>query len=132
MGADKRIENLGSWITENGDCLTETKRRIGVAKRFLWEHKELLKHNIHMKLKKIILNTYIFFVVSYGCEPWKLNPAIIKQLNSFEIYCYKRILKIKWTDKVTNKDVLTRMEQVRPSLTKEWFKRDMEFPSHVI
>ena len=128
----KEFKYLGSWITENGDCLTEIKRRIGVAKSFFWKHKESLKHNISMKLKKMILNTYIFSVVSYGCESWTYNSAIVKQLNSSEMSCYRRILKIKWTDMVSNKDVLSRVGLVGPCLTKDLFKRKMEFAGHVL
>ena len=79
----KEFKYLGSWITEDGDCLTEIKRRIGVAKSFFWKHKELLKHNISMKLKKMILNIYIFSVVSYGCESWTFNSAIVKTIKLF-------------------------------------------------
>ena len=75
---------------------------------------------------------HIFPVVCYGCETWIFNFAIVKQLNSFEMWCYSRILKIKWTDMVTNKVVLSRMEQVGPCLTTELFKGKMECPGYVI
>ena len=127
----KEYKYLGSWITENGDCLTKIKRLIGVANSFFWKHKDLLKHNISMELNKMILNTYIS-VISYGGESWTFNAAIVKQLNSFEMWCYRRILKIKWTDMVSNKDVLSRMGLVGPCLTKELFKRKMEFAGHVL
>ena len=128
----KEFKYLGSWITENGDCLTEIKRCIGVAKSSFWKHKELLKHNISMKLKKTILNIYIFSVVSYGCQSWTFNSAIVKQVNSFEMWCYRRILKIKWTDMVSNKDVLSRVGLFEPCLTKDLLKRKMEFAGHVL
>ena len=74
----REYKYLGSSITENGDCLTEIKRRIEVAKTFFWKDKELRKHNVSMKLKEMILNTYIFSVVSYGCEAWTYNSAVDK------------------------------------------------------
>ena len=128
----KEYKYLGSWISENGDCLTEIKRRIGVAKSFFCKHKELLKHNISMELQEMILNTYIFSEISYGCESWKFNAAIVKQLNSFEMWCYRRILKIKWTEMVSNKDILSRMGLVGPCPAKELFTRKMEFEGHVL
>ena len=85
-----------------------------------------------MKLKKMILNTYIFSAVSYGCESWTFNSATVRQLNSFEVLCCGKILKIKWKDRFSNKDVLRRMGIVGPCLTKELFKRKMEFAGHVL
>ena len=67
------------------ECLAEIKRRTGIAKTLFGKQKELLKDNLFMKLKKMILNTYTLFVVSYGYEAWTYNSVIVKQLISFEM-----------------------------------------------
>ena len=85
-----------------------------------------------MKLKKMILNTYIFSVVNYGCEAWTYNSGTVKHLNSFEIWCNRRVLKIKWTDIISNRDVLSIMGLVGPCLIKQLFNRKMEFAGHVL
>ena len=91
----------------------------------------MLKHNISIKSKNVILNTYIFSVVNYGYEAWTYNCAMVRLLNSFEIWCHRRALKIRWTDMVSNKNALNRKGLIGPCLTKELFKRKMEFAGHV-
>jgi len=97
---------LGSLITENGRCELDIKSRIGMAKGTLWKHKELLRGKINLKVKKRILDCYIFPVLKYSCENWTLNNDLTQRINAFEQWCYRRSLKIKWSDKVSNEQVL--------------------------
>jgi len=83
---------LGSWITEDGKCKMDIKTRIGMAKNAFWKHKELLRGNINLQTKKRMLNCY---VARYACESWTLNDDLSRRINSFEQWCYRRMMKIK-------------------------------------
>ena len=112
---DKQLEQvkdyryLGTNISEDGRCIKEVKTRIALAKTAFWKHKELLKSNVSMSLKKKMIRSYIWSVVTYGSEAWTINKEIRNNSNAFDCWIYCRVLKIRWTDKVSNKEVLQRM-----------------------
>ena len=96
---------LGGWITENGKCDYDIKTRIGIAKDAFWKHEELLKGSINLAVKQRILHCYVFPVDKYSCESWTLSK-VSQQINAFEYWCYRKLLKIKWTDMISNEEVL--------------------------
>ena len=81
------------------------KARIGMAKGAFCKLKELLKGNVNMTTRKRLLNCYVFSVLKYGCESWTVNKNLMKRINAFEQWCYRRMLKISWKDKVPNTEV---------------------------
>ena len=122
---------MGSWITEDGRCEEEIKARIGMAKAAFWQNKEIMRRNVRFSTKKKILNCYVFSVLNYGCECWTWNKATCKKVNAFEMWCYRRMLKISWKDKVTNTEVLSRM-QTDLHFLKDMKKRKLEYGGHVM
>ena len=122
---------LGSWITDDGRCEEEVRRRIGKAKSDFWKFKEFLRSNINLNLKKRLLKTYIFSVVGYASEAWTFSKKITDKLHAFEMWCYRRLLKISWTEKVTNIEVLKRMGN-KKTLVEDLMKRKMRFAGHVM
>jgi len=127
----ERFKYLGSWITEDGRCEEEIKARIGMAKAAFWQNKEIMRRNVRFCTKKKILNCYVFSVLNYGCECWTWNKATCKKVNAFEMWCYRRMLKISWKDKVTNTEVLSRM-QTDLHFLKDMKKRKLEYGGHVM
>jgi hypothetical protein len=105
-----RYKYLGSWITENLRCEEDIRARIGMAKAAFWQNKEIMRRNIRFNTKKKILNCYVFSVLNYGCESWTWNKAMCNKVNAFEMWCYRRMLKIRYTDRVKNEEVLNRMQ----------------------
>src|SRR5437867_8453540 len=95
-----RYKYLGSWISDDANCVEEIRTRIALAKEAFWKIKELLRGNIRPRTKLKILNCYIFSVLNYGCECWTWNKTTLKKIDAFEQWCYRRILKISWKDKV--------------------------------
>ena len=89
-----KYKYLGSWIYEDGRCLVEIKCGIGQAKMAFLENKELLRSNINITVKKKIIETYIFSVFTYGSETWILTKEAKRKINAFEMWCYRRMLKI--------------------------------------
>ena len=104
-----QFKYLGSLLTEDGRCIREVKARIAMAKSAFMKYKDLMKRRINMSLKMKILNTYIFSVVNYAAETWTFTKEIVNKINSFELWCYRRILRISYVDHVSNEEVLRRM-----------------------
>ena len=69
--------------------------------------------DVNITTKKRLLNSYVFSVLKYGCERWTVNKSLMKRLHAFEHWCYRRMLKISWKDKVSNTDVLKRIKRKR-------------------
>ena len=100
---------LGSWITEDEKCDADVKTRLAMAKDAFWKHKQLMRGNINLRVKKRILQCYVFPVLKYSYESWTLNKDLLRHINAFEQWCCRRLLKIKWTDKISNEEVLLRI-----------------------
>src|SRR6478735_3722092 len=126
-----RYKYLGSWICEDARCDEEIKARIGMAKAAFWQNKELMRRNIRFKTKKKMLDCYVFSVLNYGCESWTWNKATCKKVNAFEMWCYRRILKISFVDRITNKEVLNRV-QTDLHFMKDMKRRKLEYAGHVM
>ena len=97
---------LGHLITEDGKCDDEIKRRIGIAKTtFCRMNKVLTSRMISLDTRKRIFQCYILSTLTYGAETWSISKLMCKRLKSFEIWCYRRMLRISWTCKVRNEHV---------------------------
>ena len=68
--------------------------------------RELLSSQIDIDTRKRLLKAYVWSVALYGCEAWTLGKPEMKRIEAFEMWCYRRMKKIKWIDKITNKRVL--------------------------
>ena len=128
----KKFRYLGTMISEDGKSLVEVKRRIAIAKDAFWKYGELLRNNISIKTKKKILQCYINSVFMYGCESWTITEEIRRRIEAFEMWCYRRMLKIKWTDRVTNEEVLRRAGVSEKQLFTIVCRRKLKFAGHVI
>ena len=126
-----RYKYLGSWITENARNEDEIKTRIALAKEAFWKNKEIMRRNIRPQTKMKILNSYVFSILNYGCETWTWNEAMKKKVDAFEQWCYRRMLKISWKDRVTNVEVLTRL-QTKMHFLNDMKRRKLEYAGHVL
>ena len=127
----KNYKYLGTMVTEDGRSFVEVKRRIAIAKDAFWKYEELLRNNVRMKTKKKVLTCYIYSVLMYGCESWTITKEIKRRLEAFEMWCYRRILKISWRDRVTNEEVLRRVGEKR-KLYQSISRRKLKFAGHVM
>ena len=127
-----KYKYLGSWITEDGKCELDIKTRIAMAKDVFWKHKELLRGNVNLQVKKRLLHCYVFPVLKYSCESWTMNKDLTRRINAFEQWCYRRLLKIKWMDKISNEEVLRRMNEDEMCLYRSIQKQKMAFTGHVL
>src|SRR4051812_2889142 len=126
-----RFKYLGSWITDDAKSEVDIRAKIGMAKAAFWQNKELMRRNIRFSTKIKILHCYVFSILNYGCECWTWNKAMRLKVNAFEMWCYRRILRISWKDKVTNKEVLNRV-QIELHFLKDMIKRKLKYAGHVL
>ena len=99
-----KYEYLGSTITSNGDGITEIRKRLAAATEKLGKMKTLWKGQDN-STKLRILRTCVFPTATYGCETWTTNKTITKLINAFEMKCYRRILRVSWTEHRTNQSI---------------------------
>src|SRR5688572_31254655 len=80
-----------------------------MARAAFWQNKEVMRGNIRLSTKLKILNSYVFSIASYGCESWTWNKKMRQKVDALEMWCYRKILKISFRDRIRNRDVLSRM-----------------------
>ena len=127
----KEYRYLGNLITEDGRSKKEIKTRIGMAKTAFWNHRELLRNDVNKSLKIRMLKCYVWSVFLYGCETWTLTKEYEKRIDAFDMWCARRMLKIKWTDKIRNEEVWERIGS-KYSLLEEIVARKWKYAGHVL
>ena len=105
----KSFKYLGHTMTEDGKCVTEIDCRIAQAKEAFSNRKELLTKSLKKQTKIKIVKTLVWTTLLYGSETWTLRKEDIRKLEALEMWLWRRMEKISWTDKVTNEDVLRRV-----------------------
>ena len=113
----KHLENvesfkyLGSILTNDGRCTFEIKCRIAMAKAAFNKKKALSTSTLDLELRKKLVKCYIWSIALYGAETWTLRAVDQKHLESFEMWCWRRMEKISWTEHVRNEEVLLRVKE---------------------
>ena len=94
---------LGSKITVDGDCSHEIKRHLLLGRKVMTNlHSVLKSRDITLLTKVHIIQVVIFLVVKYGCESWTIKKAERQRIDAFELWCWKRLLKVPWTARRSN------------------------------
>jgi hypothetical protein len=100
-------------ITNDARCTREIISRIAMAKATFNKKKDLFTSKLDLNLRKKLVKCYIWSVVLYGAETWTLRKAGQKYLEGFDMWCWRRMEKISWTDRVRNEEVLHRVKEER-------------------
>lgn len=128
----EKYKYLGTWITETLDQSIEVKARIEIARTaFLKIKKFLCNKSINLKLRIRMLKCYIFSTLLYDSEAWTLRKAEMDRLEAFERWCYRRMLRISWTDRVINTDLRRRIQQDEEVIN-TLKKRKLQYFGHVM
>jgi hypothetical protein len=104
----KQLENmesfkyLGSILRNDGRCNCEIKCRIAMAKAAFNKKRAPFTGTLDLELRKKLVKCYIWSIALYGAETWTLRTVDQKHLVSFEMWCWRRMGKISWTDHVRN------------------------------
>jgi hypothetical protein len=100
-------------LTNDARCTHEIKSRLARAKAALNKKKTLFTSKLDLNLRQKLVKCYIWSIALYGAEMWTLRKADQKYLERFEIWCWRRMEKISWTDRVRNEGVLHRVKEER-------------------
>ena len=99
---------LGSKITADGDCSHEIKRRLLLERKAMTNLDSILKsRDITLPTKVHLVKAMVFAVVMYGCESWAIKKAEHVKTDAFELWCWRRLLRIPWTARRSNQSILT-------------------------
>ena len=97
---------LGSIISQDERCNKEIERRILIAKNAFNSMRTLLtNNNLGIQTRVRALKTYVWSTLTYGCETWTLSKTVKNKIKAAELWFYRRMLRISWTDRVTNEEV---------------------------
>jgi len=89
---------LGSKITADGDCSHEIKRHLLLGRKVMTNLDSLLKsRDITLPTKVHLIKSMVFPVVMYGCETWTIKKAESRRIDAFELWCWRRLLRVPWT-----------------------------------
>ena len=97
----------GSKITADGDCSHEMKRRLLLGRKVMTNLDSILKsRDITLSTKVHLVKAVVFTVVMYGCESWTIKKAECRRIDAFELWCWRRLLKVPWAAKRSNQSIL--------------------------
>ena len=97
----------GSKITADGDCRNEIKRRLLLGRKVMTSQESILKiRDITLSTKVRLDKAIVFPVVMYGCENWTVKKAEHRRIDAFELWCWRRLLRVPWTARRSNQSIL--------------------------
>ena len=97
----------GSKITADGDCSHEIKRCLLLGRKVMTNIDSLLKsRDITLPTKVLLVKAMVFPVVLYGCESWTIKKAEHQRTEAFELWCWRRLLRIPWTARRSKQSIL--------------------------
>ena len=98
---------LGSKVTTDGDCSHEIKRCLLLGRKAMTNLDSILKsRDITLPTKVCIVKVMVYPVGTYGCEIWTIKKAECQRIDAFELWCWKRLLRVPWTARRSNPSIL--------------------------
>ena len=98
---------LGSKITADGDCSHEIKRHLLLGRKVMTNLDNILKsRDITLSTKVHLVKAMVFPVVMYGCKSWTIKKARHQRIDAFELWCWRRLLRVPWTARRSNQSIL--------------------------
>src|SRR5574337_646553 len=106
-----------SKITTDGDCSHEIKRRLLLGRKVMTNLDSILKsRDITLPTKVHLVKAMVFPVVMYGCESWTVKKAECRRMDAFEVWCWRRLLRVPWTARRSNQSIL---REISPGISLE-------------
>ena len=131
-GSGDRFYFLGSKITRDGDCSHNIKICLLLRRKAMTNIDSALKSSdITLPTKVHIVNVMVFSVVIYGCESWTIKKAEHWRINAFELWCWRRLLRIPWTERRSNQSIL---KEINPEYSLEglMLKLKLQYFGHLM
>ena len=121
---------LGSKITADGDCSHEIKRHLLLGRKVMTNLDSLLKsRDITLPTKVRLVKAIVFPVVMYGCESWTMKKAECWRIDAFELWCWRRLLRVPWTARRSNQSIL---KEISPEWTGLMLKLKLQYFGHLM
>ena len=106
-GNSERLIFLGSQITADGDCSHEIKRQLLLGRKVMTNLDSILKsRDITLPTNVHLVKAMVFPVVMYRCESWTIKKAECQRIDAFELFCWRRLLRVPWTARRSNQSIL--------------------------
>ena len=106
-GNSVRLYFGGSKITADGDCSHEIKRHLLLGRKVMTNLDSIFKNrDITLPTKVHLVKVMVFPVVMYGCESWTVKKAECWKIDAFELWCWRRLLRVPWTARISNQSIL--------------------------
>ena len=114
----------GSKITADGDCSHEIKRHLLLGRKVMTNLDSILKsRDITLSTKIRLVEAMVFPIVMYGCERWTIKKAERQRIDAFELWCWRRLLRVPWTARRSNQSIL---KEISPGISLERMMRKLE------
>ena len=123
---------LGSKITADCDCSHEIKRHLLLGRKAMTNLDSILKsRDITLPTKVHLLKVMLFTVVTYGCESWTVKKAERRRIDAFELWCWRRLLRVPWSARRSNQSILT---EISPGISLEgmMLKLKLQYFGHLM
>src|SRR5574337_644771 len=124
--------SLGSKITADGDCSHEIKRRLLLGRKVMTNLDGIFKsRDITLPTKVRLVKAMVFPVVMYGCESWTIKKAERQRIDAFELWCWRRLLRVPWTARRSNLSIL---KEISPEYSLEglMLKLKLQYFDHLM
>ena len=122
----------GSKITADGDCRHEIKRRLLLGRKVMTNLDSILKsRDITLPTKVRLVKAMVFPVVMYGCKIWTVKKAECRRIDAFELWCWRRLLRVHWTARRSSQSIL---KEISPEYSLEglMLKLKLQYFGHLM
>ena len=122
----------GFRITADGDCSHEIKRCLLLGRKFMTNLFSIFKsRDITLPTKVCLVKAMVFPVVMYGCESWTIRKAERQRIDTFELWCWRRLLRVPWTARRSNQSIL---KELSPGISLEgmMLKLKLQYFGHLM
>ena len=117
---------LGSIITADGDCSHKIKRCLLLGRKVMTNLDSILKsRDITLPTKVCLVKTVVFPVLLDGCESWTIKKAELRRIDAFELWCWRRLLRVPWTARRSNQSIL---KEISPVFSLEGLMLKLKLP----
>ena len=131
-GNSDRLYFLGSKITADGDCNHEIKRHLLLGRKAMTNLDSILRsRDITLPTEVHLVKAMVFPIVMYGCESWTIKKAECWRTDAFELWCWRRLLRVSWTARRSNQSIL---KEISPgcSLEGRMLKLKLQYFGHLM
>ena len=123
---------LGSQITVDGDCSHKSKRHLLLGRKVMTNLDSILKsRDITLPTKVHLVKAMVYPIVMYGCESWTIKKAKCQRTDAFELWCWRRLLRVPWTARRSNQSIL---KEISPEYSLEglMLKMKLQYFGHLM